>query len=229
MKYLILILPVLLLISCKSERKKKSYYETKIEEYNKTAYLNSMDSLGIIKYHLKDSEYIIKMRVSGLVKTNVKKAFSIKADTYSVPEKKDGYMLTVQFEVANPYEKELMIPIPDYFGLTTNNDKSFAKKTVYSKSCARHIINTTNITDDLNQRLYELTKEKCNNKYCILFKPLESKQFRIHFDEAIIESESIVALLGFNLFWNDPNCTYKKDVGIVIDTEKEQILGTRKM
>lgn len=219
---LILIVTISLL-RCNSEKKKT---EKTIESKLK----NSMDSLGIISYHLKDSDYVIRMRLSGMNSKKVEKAFSIKEDEYSMPIKKDGYQLELNFRINNPYEKELMIPIPNYFSISNSKDKFFSEKPLFSKSCYCDIIGSSEITNLDGKKLYQISDGECGNtRYCLIFKPNETKEFIIKFDQPILESEKELLLFGFDLHWDNPNNLYRTDLGMILDIKNETIKGLKKM
>ena len=170
------------------------------------------------------------MRLSGISTEKVKDAFSIKEDDYSVPVKKDGYLLTLNFRINNPYEKELMIPIPNYFSVSNGTDNFFSEKPIFSKSCYCHIIGTSEITNLDGKKLYEISDGECGNtRYCMIFKSNETKEFTIKFEKPIIESEKELLLFGFNLYWKNPNRSGRTDVGIVLDIEKETIRRLKEM
>lgn len=227
MKNLLFITSAFLIFSCNSPSEKN---QTTSSDELETPYLNYMDTTGVIYYHLRESEYVIKMQISGLQKTVIEDAFSIKADAYSVPVKKKGYLLDINFVIKNPYDKELIIPIPSYFALTTENDSTFANKTIFSKSCMCNIINTTDITGINGKKLYEISDENCGvERNCVKFNPEDVKEFTIHFSEPILESEKDIILIGFELYWNDSNYLYRKDKGIVIDTENKLIKGLKEL
>lgn len=220
-KTLIIIFISSFLYQCNSNDKKSN-------ESNKVESRNSMDSTGVISYRLKDSDRIIKMRLSDMKIEKITDAFSIKKDEYAVPVKKDGYLLSVNFRVNNPYDEELMLPIPNYFSLTNGKDDFFVDKPLFSKSCYCDIIGSSEVTNLKGEKLYAIRDGECgDSRYCMAFKPKETKEFIVEFDTPILEDQTELMLFGFDMYWSNPNRSGSSDVGLILDIEKETIMGLK--
>ena len=222
-KFSLIFVVSFLFFQCGSDKKK-------VETTGEITAQNSLDSLGIISYHLSNSDYTVKMRLSGINTKKVKNAFSIREDEYSVPIKKDGYLVNLNFRVNNQYNKQIMIPIPNYFEISDGVDENFSTDTLYSRSCQCYITNSTSITNLDGKELYSISDGKCgNSRNCIIFNPNETKEFIIKFDDPIIETQKKLLLFGFDLYWDNPNRRGKTDVGIMLDIEEEIINGLKEM
>lgn len=215
---ILLVLISLLYLQC-NEKKENNL------EKEENIIVNTIDSLGVISYHLPNSEYTVRIKLNGIKVTEISDAFSIKKDEYSVPTKKNGYLFEFNFLVRNPYEHELMIPVPDYFKINVENKNDFAKKTLYDKTCGCYIIGTTEVTNLEDKKIYQIADGECESRNCITFKPNEIKEFKVKFDEPILEDYREIIITGFNLKWIRPNTKYDKlgDVGLVLDVDKELI------
>ena len=220
-KTLIIIFIASFLYQCNSNDKKNT-------EAIKVEAKNLMDSTGIISYHLRDSDRVIRMRLSDMKTEKVDNAFSIKKDEYTTPTKKNGYLLSINFRVNNPYDEELVLPIPNYFSLTNGKDDFFTSKSLFSKSCYCNIIGSSEITNQEGEQLYSISDGECGgSRYCMAFKPKETKEFIIKFDQPILESQNELMLFGFDLYWSNPNRRGRTDVGLILDIEKGIIKGLK--
>ncbi|MBL4653648.1 MAG: hypothetical protein JKY53_12420 [Flavobacteriales bacterium] len=223
-QFILIAIFILSLFQCgSSEKKEESVSETLVEGNT-----NSIDSLGVISCHLKNSDYVVKMKISGVEKKVWEEAFSFQEDEYSVPVKKNGYDLKIKFKVNNPYDKELMIPIPHNFSLTFE-DYEFMDDQYYSKSCSCNAWGSRGVTNNEGVDLYKLTDGQCGDGLrCIKFEPQETKEFIVRFTQIIHESQKQVILIGFGLEWKNPKWTFPADVGMKIDVEKNTFLGLKK-
>lgn len=184
--------------------------------------------LNTFDYNLPNSSYNFIVKISDINTTEKKNHFQIKKDDYSIPKNVDGYLLSMEIEITNPYEKEMMAPIPHYFEITSLGGEKFTEKTTYSRSCRCQIDNTSEITDINGKNLWEISKDKCgNNDYCLKFNAKESKKFIITFTEPIISTTKKIVFIGFDKTWDNEGS--KRDLGFVIDTEKGEIIDIKKL
>ncbi len=193
-----------------------------------TATRNTISN-GIINYHLKNSNYIVYMRLNRMKITNVVGAFSIQKDEYSVPEKKDGYDVAFNFQINNPYDKQLLVPIPQRFNvMVEDNNENFATNTYLPKWQKYYEIGS-DVTDTVgNNVVYVYDKQNENGlyrDYKLLFQPKETKEFKIKFGTISRKYKRLI-LTGFDLTYYNPKDTLNDGVGIIIDIDKQTIEGT---
>lgn len=184
---------------------------------------------SLIDYKLPQSDYSYKVKITGIDTKSVKDAFTTKADDYSVPEKVDGYLLGITFSMTNPYDKEMMAPVPSYYYITSGNDEWFSASTTRHKDCHCDIDNSTKVTNDAGKELYEIAEGKCGySDYCIRFQPKETKNFKINFTDPIISRVKTIAFWGFDRKWKNPDYTRDQDCGLMLDIDKKEITGEKK-
>jgi hypothetical protein len=191
-------------------------------------------NLEELNYNLPQSNYTYKVKITA-IRTKIKKnAYSTKTDEYAIPQSVDGYYLTIDFSIRNPYDKEMLAPIPEYFYIASPKKEFFTASTTYSKRCSCDLDNGTKLTTDKGKELWEINDGRCgNNNYCIKFKPNEVKNFSLRFDDPIIITVKELIFCGFDLKWEDKNTGYKytneRDLGILINTETKELVKEVKL
>lgn len=184
---------------------------------------------SLIDYQLPKSEYVFKVKITGIETKIAKDAFTTQTDEYAIPKKVDGYFLTVLFTITNPYDHEMIAPIPDYYYISSANGEWFSASTTYHRKCHCDIDNSTELTTLKGKRLYDISEGKCGyDDYCIKLGPNESKTFKIKFTDAIFGSVRQIAFNGFNLEWNNPSYTVAQDNALIIDVDQKKIVGEKK-
>lgn len=197
-----------------SERRKKSDY-------------SSFD------YKLTNSNYIFKIKISNIEILQVKNVFEVKTDQYSIPIKKDGYSISIKYLITNPYFKEMNIPIPEHYEITSLNDEDFSTNSNpgqrYDRSCECRKDISNSIIDNQGRELWEISNKACGfSDKCILFKPNETKVFTIIFDNPIMSNINQLVFIGFNRTFYNPNRKNPSDIGLIIDVKKAKIIGEKR-
>lgn len=184
---------------------------------------------SLIDYQLPKSDYVFKVKITGIETKIAKAAFTTQTDEYAIPKKVDGYFLTVIFAMTNPYDHEMMAPISDYYYITSANGEWFSASTTRHRKCHCDIDNSTEVTTLKGRKLYEISEGKCGyDDYCIKFKPNETKTFKINFTDAIFGGVRQIAFNGFDLEWNNPSYTVAQDRALIIDVDKKKIVGEKR-
>ena len=229
MKVLHLVIFFLFLVSCEgSHNEEKETDSTILVNREKIIEDNPID-YSEIEYTLPKSNYIYKIKIIEIETKIQKDAFITKEDEYSVPEKVDGYYLTLKIAMTNPYEKEMMVPIPDYYYITSENGEWFSPSTTNHKECHCKIDNSTNITNAKGKELYEISEGKCGySNFCLKFNPKETKEFNIEFTDPIFGKVRKIAFNGFRMKWNNPSYTREQDKALIIDVDNKKIIGEKK-
>ena len=185
-------------------------------------------------YNIPESEYKYSIKVTNIETKNIKNAFSIKEDKYSVATKKDGTKLSINISITNPYDKEMQnIPFPYSFCITSTKQEFFSNNTIRRKKIGDVII--PKITDD-KQRAIKLTdsKDYIQNIVNLNFKPNETKTFKLEYENPILNEIKSLVLVDFEL---KPNGIKEEnnDVigiygikGLLIDLENKKIIGEQK-
>jgi hypothetical protein len=178
-------------------------------------------------YKLPQSNYSYKVKITGIETKVVKDAFTTKADDYSIPKKVDGYYLTIKFSLTNPYDREMMAPVPDYFYISSYNKKEwFSGSTTYHRDCQCDIDNSTKVTTDKGVELYNVSEGKCGyDDYCLRYKPNETKDFIINFTDPVFGEVRKLVFCGFDRKWKNPENTRDRDIASIIDIDKLEVTG----
>lgn len=178
------------------------------------------------EYNLPESNYSYKVKITEIITKVAKKVFSVKADEYSVPTKVDGYFLTVKFSLTNPYNREMLAPLPDYFSISSRNKQWFSSSTTYHRDCQCDIDNSTKVFTDKGLELYEVSEGKCGyDNYCIRYKPNETKNYMVSFTDPIYSGVRELLFFGFNRKWKNPERPSDRDIAFVIDVDKLKIIS----
>ena len=184
---------------------------------------------SLIDYQLPKSEYIFQLKITGIETKIAKDAFTTQIDEYAIPKKVDGYFLTVIFTITNPYDQEMMAPIPDYYYITSLDGEWFSSSTTRSRKCHCDIDNSTEVTHSKGKELCEISEGKCGyDDYCIKFTSKETKTFKVKFTDAVFGKVRKIAFNGFNLEWNNPSYTLAQDRALIIDIDAKKIVGEKK-
>lgn len=156
------------------------------------------ESLNLIEHVLPNGEFSYKVEISKIEFNRHKDKFEITKEDYAKPKKIDGLTFQVNFKMTNPYDKEMRIPFPSYYFITS---PQFGVKSgfIYSKSCKCYIDNTTRITDKKGVLLNKLAK-RIDGKYMVDFGKNETKEFILSFTDPFPKFENLetITLGGFN-------------------------------
>lgn len=216
---------ITLTVSCGTNDSKIPYVVT-VSDSSQVVTQKEPVNYNELDYSLPQSGYHVKIKITSISTKISKKAFITRADQYSVPEKADGYFLILTFSITSPYDHELMVPVPDYFYITSENGEWFSASTTWHKQCHCEIDNSTDVMTLQGKRLYEISEEKCGyDNYCVKFKAQETKEFKIKFTDAILGSVRKLVFNGFNIGWNNPSYTVKQDKGLIVDVDARKIVG----
>ena len=180
------------------------------------------------KYTFPNSQYTFDVKISN-VKSKIKKnEFQSKSDEYSVAKKVDGYILSFNIIFTNPYEKEMMAPIPNYYAITALDKQYFSGSTAYSRSCGCNIDNSTDVTDEKGKNLWAISEGKCGSgDYCIKFNPKEKKIFTITYSDPIIITQKKIVLIAFNKSYREAGNTRDRDIGFILNVETGKVEGMK--
>jgi hypothetical protein len=233
MKKILLVFLLISFSNCKKKKEKvqkeKKVVEKKIIEEKIENNYTEPEDYSVIEYKLPESNYVFKIKIDNINTVLFKNSFETKSDLYSVSENEDGYKLSLDFNITNPYERSLTIPIPYYFYITSVDGKWFTSSTTRHKKCNCKINNSTKVTNEKGQELWKISEGTCGfSKNCLTFKPNESKKFKIEFKDIIYGKIKKIAFHGFNLSWENPSYTKKQDKALIIDIEKKEIIGEKK-
>jgi len=88
-----------------------------------------------VKHNLSGSDYYLDVEITKIDFKEHFGAYEDKEDKYTAPKPISGMEVSIWFKMTNPYPKQLIIPVPEYFYLTS---ESFSEKTMtpYSKLCS---------------------------------------------------------------------------------------------
>ena len=177
-------------------------------------------------YMLPQSNYSYKVKITAIETKIAKNAFITKVDEYSVPKKVDGYYLTIKFSLTNPYDKEMMAPVPDYFYISSYNKEWFSASTTFHRDCQCYIDNSTKLTTDKGIELYNISEGKCGyDDYCLRYKPNETKKFIINFTDPVFGEVRKLVFCGFDRKWKNLENTRDRDIVSIIDIDKLEVTG----
>ncbi|WP_281233822.1 hypothetical protein [Flavobacterium gelatinilyticum] len=182
-----------------------------------------------IKYSLPNSNYVYDVKIAGIKSNLIKDEFESKADEYSIAEKVDGYILSITLEFTNPYEKEMMAPIPNYYAITSLDKQYFSGSTTYSRSCGCNIDNSTKVEDIKGMELWKLAEGKCGlgSNYCLRFKSGETKKILITFSDPIIITQKKIVFLAFNQKYKKEGSARDRDIGFVLNVDTGKVEGLK--
>jgi hypothetical protein len=138
-----------------------------------------------------------------------------------------GEFLKIKYSLTNPYNYDVMTPIPKYFEIGSMN-KNFSRSTTKKHGKNYYIDNGTKITTKEGVSLIMAKDEMCgtSKQYCINFKPNQKKEFYINFDDAI-ETYGSLYLFAFDITWDDYKYRRPQPVGFEISMTRAEIIGTK--
>lgn len=219
-KYILISILAILIWGCSDNS--VSEKQNIVEEKRGLEYvIKSPEELPKLNHNLSHSNYFYPIEISNIDFEMVKNAFTIKEEQYSVSKPIDGLNLIVKYKMTNPYDKEMVVPIPDYFYITADDIQSNTTNSFYSKGDRCYMIGGAELTYK-GKKLYEIYDERIENGYGLKFKPKESKEFKITFDHPINCNMSKLALIGFSE--KDNGTTNRIGSGVEIDVKSKTIL-----
>lgn len=179
-----------------------------------------------IEYNLPNSNYSYVVYIDTITTKVAKNAFETKDDEYSVPRKVDGYYLTVQIAITNPYDKEMMAPVPDYYYITTPVKKYFSASTTRHRNCACEINNSTKMFTEKGVELWKIVNGKCGGEPCVKFNANETKRFKILFSDPIYGEVRELVFWGFNKKLKKQGTNRDRDIGLLINVDEGRVIST---
>lgn len=222
---------VLLTLSCGTSEKQKEKLLTKNDESviipESASIKEEPRDYSEIDYKLPKSNYTYKIKIVGIETILVEDAFTTKADEYSIPTKESGYLLSIKYTMTNPYEKEMMALVPEYYWISSNNGQFFTASTASHRDCQCEIDNQTTNTNEKGMELSKLTEGSCGYGYCLKFMSKETKTFIIKFDDPIYWKVNEIMFHSFGLKSQGVYFTRKTDMPLIIDLKKKTITGVR--
>lgn len=192
-----------------------------VEEKQGIIYDTIDTDLSKLRHNIRLSNYYYPIEISKIDFKRVKNAFTTKAEKYTVSKTLDGLKLIVTFKMTNPYNKEMVVPIPDYFYITADNLSSYTPDYTYSKSCRCDIDNGSTLTYK-GKELENIYDERIESDYCLKFKSNEVKEFKVSFDNEV--ADNIIKLNFIGFAYDKNGTTYHIESGIEIDVKSKSIL-----
>lgn len=179
-------------------------------------------------YKIPDSEYKYSIKITNIETVNIKNAFSIKEDKYSVETKKDGYKLSLNISITNLYNKEMQnIPFPYSFCITSKNQDFFSNNTIRRKRIGDIIV--PKISDEKQRRIKLInSRDYVQDIVSLNFKPNETKNFKLEYESPILNEIKNLILVDFELKENNVDEMEYEIKGLIIDTENKKIIGEQK-
>lgn len=199
----------------------------KPKEETKTIPFTSPYSTATFNYNLPGSEYNFEVTLSDIKIFPAKNAFEIKTDEYTPPVKQDGYDLQFSFSMTNPYDKEMICPVPDNFYVANIVDSFFSERKMWRHSCGCDVNDITHVTVEDGRDLKDITSKRgCGNTsyYCFTFQPNETKIFRVKFLYPILGSVKKLLLAGFDRTEREGKKNYYEKCWI-IDVDAKSFVG----
>lgn len=220
------IVAAFLFVSCNSSTDNKSS-KLKTATADQTVHDTIPTDYSSFDYKLPQSNYFYKVKITAVETKVVKDAFITKVDEYSIPKKVDGYYLTIKFSLTNPYDKEMMAPVPDYFYISSYNNKEwFSASTTFHRDCQCYIDNSTKLTTEKGVELYNISEGKCgDDDYCLRYKPNETKKFIVNFTDPVFGEVKKLVFYGFDRKSKNYENTRDKDIVSIIDIDRLAITG----
>jgi hypothetical protein len=179
----------------------------------------------IIKHNIPNSFYYYDVEITKVETVKIKNALKRQKEKFDVPVEIDGINLIVFYTIKNPYNKEMLVPVPDYFYITSDTFNESTENTIYHRSCKCYIDNSTTITYN-GKELYEVCDKKEEDSYFFKFKPMESKEFKVFFYNPIpfdIPSFTFMGFMGKSS--KDTEGTYSIEIGANIDMKTMSVIS----
>lgn len=202
------------------------------EKINQTEKLPTSKSVNTVKdfYSFKniipESDFAYDIKITDINFKSVPKVFEITKEKYGITKNEDGLLLSISFDITNPYDREMNTPFPNYFEITAPEFESL-DNFIYSKSCRCHINNSFSITDNNKKPLSEFSKytdASIGRQLLVNFKAKETKHLIINFEEPFPKTINVVTLIGFNKHFR-----VEKDYYNLTDEEKEIFLADKNL
>jgi hypothetical protein len=176
----------------KSEETKEPAQEKKKFEY----VTGNSNTLSTFKNNLMESDYYYDAEITELLLDTQKRAFEVKADEYSEATYQDGLKFSFIFKYTNPYDKAMIVPIPESFFLTVDGSTNYGS---YSKGCHCDILGYGKVTTSKGKDLSDVYDERLEGSYPygFKFKAKETKAFKVTFDNILSLDLNKILMLGF--------------------------------
>lgn len=219
----ILFLSVLTLVifGCNNQPEKN-----KINTVNSVEFTTNDSSKAIefnkFKHNLPNSDFYYDIEISKIEFINIKDAFQRTEGQYSVPKLIDGIKLYVIYKMTNPYDKEMLVPIPDYYYITSSIFNAETKNTTFHRGCQCYIDNSATLTYK-DKELYDIYEQKIDNHYCLIFKPNETKEFKVLFNDPKPFDTPDFTFVGFDE--NNGGTVNAVEIGVQINTKSKKIIS----
>lgn len=213
-------------------QKKEEIQSVEIEKTNSSsAEIIDDTDYSYFKYKFPDSHYTFDVKITDINFKLTKNEFETKDDQYSVAKKVDGYVLSIFLEFTNPYDNEMMAPIPYYYEITSFDKQYFSHSTTYSRGCNCNIDNSVELKDSSGRELSRVAEGSCgtSNDYCVKFKPKETKKISITFIDPIIITQKKLVFIGFSGTYKDVESIFDSDsdIGLVLNVETGKVEGLK--
>ncbi|NRS88947.1 uncharacterized protein YkvS [Flavobacterium sp. 7E] len=176
-KKMFLILNLLLILglfSCGKEKKKiEPNYKPASEsnKYSETDFYN-------FKHYL-DNDYAFDIKITNIRVIEQKDVFEVQKDKFSIPEKVNGNSIIIDFDITNPYSRDMQIPFPDYYQIGAK-EFSFPEYVV-NRGIEICVDNNTIIKDNKGVLLDKLGEYGSSNRVNVDFKSNETKSMQVEF------------------------------------------------
>lgn len=217
---IILLLIINILFSCNKEKND----QIKTLPISKTE--NTVTDFYNFKNLIPDSDLAYDIKITNINFKSLPNSFEFTKEKYGVAEKEDGLLLSISFDITNPYDKEMNTPFPEYFEITAPEFKGL-HNFIYSKSCHCYLSNSFIITDDKKRPLNEFSKytdASIGRQLLVNFKANETRHIVINFQEPFPSKVKELILIGFNKHFRE-----EKDFNSLNDDEKQIYLADKNL
>lgn len=174
--------------------------------------------------HYLDSDYAFDIKITNIKVVEHKGAFEVQKEKFGIPEKINGNSIVIDFDITNPYSRDMRIPFPEYFQIASN-DFDGLKGFGYSRRNDTYVDFAEIIENDKGILLNKLG-EYLSTKLNIDFKPYETKSFVIKFTEPFPSTIKKVLFIGFNKEFKDLESGGFDlwEYGLLIDLKNKKII-----
>lgn len=182
---------------------------------------NNVTDFYNFKNLIPESDFAYDIKITGINFKSISNAFEFPIEKYGVAKKQDGLLLSIAFDITNPYNREMNTPFPDYYQITAPEFQNL-DNFIYSKSCRCHISNSFFITDNKKKPLSEFSKyteASVGRQLLVNFKAKETKHLIINFEDPFPDNVNEVTFIGFNKHFREEKDYYSLD-----DDEKKVYL-----
>lgn len=177
------------------------------------------------KHNLPLSNYYYDIEITKVDCKKVKNAFEVTTNKYSAPRFIDGIIISIKYKMTNPYDNEMIVPIPDYYYITSSFFNAGTESTTFHRTCQCYIDNGTTLTYK-GEEMYQIYDRRIDNRYCLTFKPKETKEFKVVFDDVRPETIENITFIGFNE--NNGGTTNAIEKGVNINLKTKKIISQMK-